>query len=71
MPSAMDLAWRALVGLLRVLAASYGAPLSWKRDATGVEVSGAYRMVSRTAHPDRGPEGQAACPGEDRMDVQT
>ena len=62
MHSAIDLAKRALVGLLRVLAASYGVALSLKRDATDVEVSSAYRKVSRRVHPDRGgkTEDQAA-----------
>ena len=71
MPSAIDVAKRALVGLLRTLAASYGVALTLKREAADVEVSGAYRKVSRRAHPGRGPEEQAARPWEDRMDVQT
>ena len=62
MPSAIDLAKRALVGILRTLAASYGVALSLKRDATDPEVSGAYQKVSRRVHPDRGgnTEDQAA-----------
>ena len=62
MPSAIDVAKRALVGLLRTLAASYGVALTLKREAADVEVSGAYRKVSRRVHPDRGgkTEDQAA-----------
>ena len=39
MPSAIDVAKRALVGLLRTLAASYGVALTLKREAADVEVT--------------------------------
>ena len=54
MPSATDVAKRALVSLLRTLAVAYGVALTLKRDAPDKEVSGAYRKVSRKTHPDRG-----------------
>ena len=54
MPSAIDLAKRALVSLLRTFAAAYGVALTLKRDAPDREVSGAYRKVSLKTHPDRG-----------------
>ena len=54
MPSAIDLAKRALVSLLRTLAAAYGVALTLTRDAPDKDVSGAYRKVSLGAHPDRG-----------------
>ena len=62
MPSVIDLAKRALVRFLRVLAASYGVALSLTRDSTDAEVSGAFRKLSRSVHPDRGgkTEDQAA-----------
>ena len=54
MPSAIDLAKRALVSLLRTLAAAYGVALTLTRDAPDKDVSGAYRKVSLKTHPDRG-----------------
>ena len=46
MPSAIDLAKRALVSLLRTLAATYRVALTLQRDAPDGEVSRAYRRVS-------------------------
>ena len=54
MPSAIDLAKRALVSLLRTLAATYRVALTLQRDAPDGEVSRAYRRVSLKTHPDRG-----------------
>ena len=54
MPSALDLAKRNLVSLLKKLAGVYGVPLTLSRDSTDQEVTTAYRKVSRKAHPDHG-----------------
>ncbi len=60
MASAIDLAKRALVTLLKTLAAAYGTVLSLTRDFPDATVRSAYRKVSRKAHPDHGgdPEHQ-------------
>ena len=43
MPSATDVAKRALVSLLRALAVAYSVALTLKRDAPDKEVSGVYQ----------------------------
>ena len=60
MASAIDLAKRALVTLLKTLAAAYGTVLTLTRDSPDATVRSAYRKVSRKAHPDHGgdPEHQ-------------
>ena len=58
MPSALDLAKRALVTLLRALAVTYGVPVDVSRDLEDAEVRRAYRTVSRKVHPDRGADAR-------------
>ena len=58
MVSALDLAKRALVTLLKSLAVVYNVSVSVTRDASDKDVRTAYRKVSRKAHPDHG--GSAA-----------
>ena len=53
MVSALDKAKRALIVLLRALAAAYGLALSVTRESSDKEVSSAYRKVSRCVHPDK------------------
>ena len=59
MVSAVDQAKRALVALLRTLAAAYACAVRVARDSEDAEVRTAYRAVSRKVHPDR-PAGCAA-----------
>ena len=59
MVSALDQAKRALVALLRTLAAAYACSVKVTRDSADAEVRTAYRAVSRKVHPDR-PTGCAA-----------
>ena len=59
MVSAVDQAKRALVALLRTLAAAYACAVRVARDSEDAEVRTAYRAVSRKVHPDR-PTGCAA-----------
>ena len=59
MVSALDQAKRALVALLRTLAAAYACSVKVARDSADAEVRTAYRAVSRKVHPDR-PTGSAA-----------
>ena len=59
MVSALDQAKRALVALLRTLAAAYACSVKVTRDSADAEVRTAYRAVSRKVHPDR-PTGSAA-----------
>ncbi len=54
MVSAIDRAKRALVTLLKALAASYGVVLQLARDSADRDVRSAYRKVSRKVHPDHG-----------------
>ena len=58
MPSAIDLAKRSLVGLLKRLATFYVIVLQLNRDASEADVRAAFRNVSRKAHPDRGGRGE-------------
>lgn len=53
MVSALDQAKRALVALLRTLAAVYACAVPVTRDSADAEVASAYRKVSRKVHPDR------------------
>ena len=55
----MDQAKRALVALLRTLAAAYACAVRVTRDSADAEIRTAYRAVSRKVHPDR-PTGCAA-----------
>ena len=59
MVSALDQAKRALVALLRTLAAAYACAVQVTRDSADAELRTAYRAVSRKVHPDR-PAGNAA-----------
>ena len=59
MVSAVGQAKRALVALLRTLAAAYACAVRVTRDSEDAEVRTAYRAVSRKVHPDR-PTGCAA-----------
>lgn len=54
MVSAIDLAKRALVTLMKTLAAAYCVTLHITRDSSDEDVRSAYRKVSRKAHPDHG-----------------
>ena len=54
MVSAINLAKRPLVIILKSLAVAYGLPLSLGRDSPDSEVCTAYRNVPRKVHPDRG-----------------
>ena len=54
MVNAIDLAKRALVKLLKEMAAIYTLTLSVARDSPDPAVRTAYRKVSVKAHPDRG-----------------
>ncbi len=54
MASAIDLAKRALVTLLKTLAAAYGTVLTLTRDSPDATVRSACRKVSRKAHQDHG-----------------
>ena len=60
MVSAIDLAKRALISLLKALGTAYGLAFAITRDAADKDVRTAYRKLSRKAHPDRGgnPEHQ-------------
>ena len=62
MVSAVDLAKRALVALLKSLEAVYGLSLGLCRDSPDSAIRNAYRKVSKKAHPDHGgdPEQQKA-----------
>ena len=53
MVSALDQAKRALVALLRTLAAAYACAVPATRDSADAEVASAYRKVSRKVPPDR------------------
>ena len=50
----MTLAKRALVVLLRALAAAYGARLDINRDSSDADVKKAVRAMARKVHPDKG-----------------
>ena len=54
MVSAIDLAKRALVALLKTLAGIYSVNLNLTRDSSDNVVRSAYKRVSVRAHPDRG-----------------
>ncbi len=58
MVSSVDLAKRALVALLKLLAAAYSCALDVTRDSSEQEVKSAYRKLCKKAHPDKG--GQEA-----------
>ena len=58
MVSAIDLAKRALVILLKSLAMSYGLELGLARDSPDNAIRNAYRKVSRKVHPDRGGDAE-------------
>ena len=54
MVSAVDLAKRALVSLVKTLSAIYGLSFSLTRDSLDAAVRTAYRKLSRKTHPDHG-----------------
>ena len=54
MVSALDLAKRALVTVLRAVALCYNVPVQVTRESGDAALASAYRAVSRKAHPDRG-----------------
>ena len=54
MASAVDLAKRALVSLLRALAIVYGISVEVTRDSDDAAVRRAFKIVCRKAHPDKG-----------------
>ena len=54
MVSAIDLARRSLVALLKALAKTYGVVLELSRDSSDAQIKTAVRKVSRKAHPDHG-----------------
>ena len=54
MPSAVDLAKRELVKVLRELAEKYGVVLTLTRDSANKDVEKAFRKVARRVHPDKG-----------------
>ncbi len=54
MPSAVDAAKRALVTLVRTLAATYGVVVDVGRDSSDRDLTASVRRVALRAHPDRG-----------------
>ena len=54
MPSAVDVAKRALVKVLKALATKYNVKLQLTRDSSQKEVNAAFKKVSLRAHPDKG-----------------
>ena len=56
MPSAVDIAKRALVKLLGTAAQKYKLKLELTRDSSAKDVSKAFKRVSLRAHPDKGGE---------------
>jgi hypothetical protein len=58
MASASDLAKRALVTLIRLLAGIHCITTDVKRDSPVEGVRQAYRALSRKVHPDRGGKGE-------------
>ena len=58
MASASDLAKRALVTLVRLLAGIHCITTDVKRDSPVEGVRQAYRALSRKVHPDRGGTGE-------------
>ena len=58
MVSAIDLAKRSLVKVLKKYALLYLVATSLGRDSTAAQVRAAYRKVSLKAHPDHGGDGE-------------
>ena len=54
MVSSADLAKRALVTLIKLLATAYRCVLDVTRDSSDQEVTSAYRKLSKKVHPDKG-----------------
>ena len=54
MPSETDIAKRALVKLLRELAAKYNVGIALTRDSSNKDVEKCFRKVSLKVHPDKG-----------------
>ena len=54
MVSVVDTAKRALVTLIKSLAAIYSVTVTLTRDSSDSELKAAYKKVSRKAHPDQG-----------------
>ena len=59
MPSALDVAKRALVKLLRATASKHHTETSVSRESCDKDVAKAFRTVSLRAHPDKGGEKEA------------
>ena len=53
MPSIKEQARRALVSLLRALAATYAVNVDISRDSDDKDIRSAYRKISVKTHPDR------------------
>jgi hypothetical protein len=53
MPSPVDTAKRALVSLLKALAARYDCPLTLTRDSSDSDVRKAFKKVCLKVHPDK------------------
>ena len=53
MPSAVDIAKRSLVTLLKELAAKYRVTLDVNRESSDEDVTKAYRKVCLQVHPDK------------------
>ena len=59
MPSALAQAKRALIVVIRALAASFSCPVSVGRDSADQDVHRAFRQLSRKVHPDKPGGGTA------------
>ena len=60
MPSAVELAKRALSAALKSVARTYDVRVDLTQDSTDAEVRSAYRRVFRRAHPDKGGSAEHA-----------
>ena len=54
MPSRVDVAKRALVKVMRELAAKYGVDLALTRESSNNDVQKTFRKIAVKAHPDKG-----------------
>ena len=69
MPSAVDAAKRALVTLVRTLAATYGVAVDVARDSSDRDLTVAVRRVALHAHPDRKGDGPSCASPSRRAGV--
>ena len=60
MPSAVELAKRALSAALKSVARTYDVRVDLTQDSTDAEVRSAYRRVFRRANPDKGGSAEHA-----------